>query len=373
LTELASHQNQSGGVAIIEADGICHYFGDGEFRTQVLFDNTMRVAPGELIMMTGPSGSGKTTLLTLIGALRAVQEGRLSVLGREVGGLDKAELAMVRREIGFIFQMHNLFESLSAIENVMMSTRLLGVPDEEGRRRGVELLERLGLGHRINYKPGALSGGQRQRVAVARSLVNRPRLILADEPTAALDKDSVRIVVDLLKDMTKAQNGSVVMVTHDHRILDAADRVVNMVDGRIVSNVNVKEAVVICEFLHGIELFSSFTITELGAIADHMQTRPFDVGDDLIRQGDLGREFFLLGKGKVEVIHDDNGLATRLNILEAGAAFGERALLTGDVRNATIRALEPGFAYVLDKPHFDAAVQASPDFRTQVQQMYFQR
>jgi putative ABC transport system ATP-binding protein len=357
---------------VVRAQGICQYFGEGEARNQILFDNSLAVPPGQLVIMTGPSGSGKTTLLTLIGALRVVQEGTLSVLGHEMAALDKTALSLMRREIGFIFQMHNLYESLNAIENVMMATWVQNVPAAEGRRRGIELLTRLGLGHRITYKPSALSGGQRQRVAVARALVNRPRLILADEPTAALDKDSVQIVVDLLKEMTTA-GSSVIMVTHDHRILNAADRVVNMIDGRIASDVNLKEVVAICAFLRGIDLFSGFSVSDLGSMADQLRLRPFQTGEDLIRQGDIGKEFFLLATGKVEVIRTDNGISKTVNTLGPGAAFGERALLTGDVRNATIRATEPGTVYVLDKEHFDDALRVSPDFQTQVQQMYFRR
>lgn len=358
---------------IVEASGICHHFGEGEFRTQILFDNTLTVSPGQLIIMTGPSGSGKTTLLTLIGALRAVQHGHLRVLGHEMTGLAAETLTLVRREIGFIFQMHNLFDSLTALENVQMATRVIGIPPEEGRRRGIDLLKRLGLGHRIDYKPSALSGGQRQRVAVARALVNRPRLILADEPTAALDKASGQEVVSLLKELTDAEGSAVMMVTHDHRILDAADRVINMVDGHIASDVMVKEAVQICQFLRSVELFSSFSIPELGGIAEKMTCRTFAAGDDLIRQGDTGEEFFLLRSGTVDVIITTGGVASTVAMLDVGASFGERALLTGDVRAATIRAREPGSVYVLDKTAFDAALKASPDFKTQVQTLYFNR
>src|SRR5262249_8380016 len=157
------------------------------------------------------------------------------------------DLIAVRRNIGFIFQMHNLFDSLSAFENVKMAMHLGGCPAPEMRRRGTEILERLGLGHRIDHKPRALSGGQRQRVAVARALVNRPKLILADEPTAALDKDSGRIVVNLLKELTTREGSTVIMVTHDIRILELADRIVNMVDGTIKSDVVLRDAVMICE------------------------------------------------------------------------------------------------------------------------------
>ncbi|MEO5364912.1 MAG: ATP-binding cassette domain-containing protein [Magnetococcus sp. WYHC-3] len=359
--------------AVVAATGLCHYFGAGEFRNQVLFDNTVAIDPGQLVIMTGPSGSGKTTLLTLIGALRAVEEGQLRVLGHDMTGLSQQSLTLVRREIGFIFQMHNLFDSLTAVENVQMATRVMGVEAGEGRRRSIELLKRLGLGHRIDYKPSALSGGQRQRVAVARALVNRPRLILADEPTAALDKVSGQEVVGLLKELTESGNSSVMMVTHDHRILDAADRVINMVDGRIVSDVLVKEAVMICEFLKSVDLFSSFSASELGSIAEKMRLRSFQSGEEIIRQGEDGHEFFLLRDGQVDVVIAKEGETRTVATLEPGASFGERALLTGDVRAATIRACGPGSIFVLDKPDFDAALKSSPDFKTQIQQLYFNR
>lgn len=359
--------------ALVAAKGVSQYFGEGESRTQVLFGNTIAVEPGQLVIMTGPSGSGKTTLLTLIGALRSVQEGELSVLGTSIKGLNGRNLTHLRRQIGFIFQLHNLFESLTAVENVLMATRILGLDDTEGRRRGVEILTRLGLGHRIDYKPKALSGGQRQRVAVARALVNRPKLILADEPTAALDKASGREVVNLLKELTVEQGSAVIMVTHDHRILDSADRVVNMVDGRIASDTMVQQAIQICEFLKMIELFSHFSPSELGGIADQMSVRKFKAGDDLIRQGEVGEEFFLLGKGRVAILIDKGAGPEEVGNLGPGKAFGERALLTGDTRAATIRGLEDGAVYVLNKDNFDAAVKASPDFRTQMQRMYFNR
>src|SRR5262249_15811459 len=155
------------------------------------FDISINIPPGQLVIMTGPSGSGKTTLLTLLGALRSGQTGVLRVLGRDVIGLNDIGLTELRRNVGFIFQLHNLIESLNALDNGLMSRHLhRAPPSAQARQNGVALLERLGLGHRIQHKPAALSGGQRQRVAVARALVNSPRLILADEPTAALDRTS---------------------------------------------------------------------------------------------------------------------------------------------------------------------------------------
>ncbi len=175
--------------AVVMVDALNHFYGEGVARNQVLFDNSIAIPPGQLVVMTGPSGAGKTTLLTVIGALRSVQEGRIEVLGRDLSHLAPHDLVAVRRGIGFVFQMHNLFDALTAYENVKMAMQLGHEPPSEMRRRGIGILERLGLGHRIDYKPRFLSGGERQRVAIARALVNRPRLILADEPTAALDRD----------------------------------------------------------------------------------------------------------------------------------------------------------------------------------------
>src|SRR6266446_9666684 len=152
--------------SMVQVEGVNHFFGEGESRNQVLFDNSIEIPAGQLVVMTGPSGSGKTTLLTLIGALRSVQAGKIEILGQDLTGLRGRELVAMRRNIGFIFQMHNLFESLTALENVKMAIQLAGCPSSEMRRRGAEILERLGLGHRIDSKPRALSGGQRQRVAV---------------------------------------------------------------------------------------------------------------------------------------------------------------------------------------------------------------
>ena len=355
--------------ATIVVENLSHYFGDGDSRTQVLFDNCVRIHPGQLVIMTGPSGSGKTTLLTLMGALRASQSGRLQVLGRDLVGLSETALTEMRRNIGFIFQMHNLFESLSAIENVVMSTHLTGLPAASAVQRGTALLERLGLGHRIHHKPNALSGGQRQRVAVARALVNRPRLILADEPTAALDKASSMDVVSLLHEMAMEDGSSVVMVTHDSRIINKADRIMSMVDGRIASDVMVQELVALCERLRAIEFFSRLSTAELSSVAEKMRSRPFSDGETLIRQGETGEEFFLLFAGQAEVITSGQTVAT----LEPGRYFGERALITGEVRNATVIGRGDGVVYILDKDQFHAALAMVPSFKDQLQTMYFGR
>lgn len=218
------------------------FFGQGDLRKQVLFDIHLDLPPGQIIIMTGPSGSGKTTLLTLIGALRTVQDGSLQVLGQEIVGLGKAQLVTVRRSIGFIFQAHNLFDSLTASKNVEMAIELTS-DWREKRQRASQMLSQLGLGDRVDYKPKALSGGQKQRVAIARALVNQPPLILADEPTAALDKKSGRDVVTLMQKLAKEEGRTILMVTHDNRILDVADRIITMVDGRLETDENLDQFV----------------------------------------------------------------------------------------------------------------------------------
>jgi putative ABC transport system ATP-binding protein len=214
-----------------------HYFGDGQLRKQVLFDISAEIVPGEIVLSTGPSGSGKTTILTLVGALRTVQEGSLRTMGRELLGASRKTAREVRRNIGFIFQAHNLLDALTACQNVQMSLQLEHpkVAAKESRKRSLAVLEQVGLGHRVDYYPSQLSGGQKQRVAIARALVHQPKIILADEPTAALDKKSGRDVVDLLQKLAKEHGCAILLVTHDNRILDIADRILSLEDGRIVS------------------------------------------------------------------------------------------------------------------------------------------
>ena len=219
---------------VISARGLNFAFGEGELRKQILFDVTFEVAKGEIVLLTGPSGSGKTTLLTLIGALRQTVEGELTVLGQELRSASRTEQVEVRRRIGFIFQQHNLLGFLTARQNVELVFQLHPkVSASEVTRRTVEILQQVGLGDRLDYLPARLSGGQKQRVAVARALVADPQLILADEPTAALDSQSGRDVVDLMQMLAKERGCPVLLVTHDTRVLDIADRIIHMEDGRI--------------------------------------------------------------------------------------------------------------------------------------------
>jgi putative ABC transport system ATP-binding protein len=222
--------------AAIAVRGLNHSFGSGTLRRQVLFDISADVQPGEIVLTTGPSGSGKTTLLTLIGALRSVQEGSLRVLGHELRGATSATMEKVRRKIGYVFQSHNLIPSLTAAENTRIALELEGdVPDADARARSAEILEAVGLAERAHDLPGQLSIGQRQRVAIARALVRRPAIVLADEPTASLDKQAGREVVDILHRLARQQGCCILLVTHDTRILDVADRILTVEDGRLAS------------------------------------------------------------------------------------------------------------------------------------------
>ena len=219
---------------IISVKNLGHYFGKGKLRKQILFDVNAEILPGEIIILTGPSGSGKTTLLTLIGALRSAQQGSLTVLGEELRDATPRLLARIRRQIGYIFQAHNLLEALTVRQNVEMSLYLHSRWQRaSATRHSSNMLTSVGLGEHIHKHPSELSGGQKQRVAIARALVSQPKIVLADEPTASLDKQSGREVVELMRQLALEQKVAVIIVTHDNRILDVADRIIHLEDGRV--------------------------------------------------------------------------------------------------------------------------------------------
>lgn len=357
----------------VKVENLNHYFGEGELRKQALYQNNLEVRRGEIVIMTGPSGSGKTTLLTLIGTLRTVQEGSLRVLGNELFGADRDLIVRMRRELGFIFQAHNLFESLTAFQNVNMAAELVGLDSRIADGRIKSLLTRLGLGHRIHYKPKSLSGGQKQRVAIARGLVHKPKLILADEPTAALDEKSGREVVTLFQELARDEGCTIIMVTHDNRILDVADRIVNMVDGRIKSDVAVQETSVICEFLKGFPLFADLTPNTLAEVADKMMVHDVEPGTVVIRQGDPGELFYLIRSGSVDVLIDDGTQEKKVAELKEGQYFGEAALITDEPRNATIVARERSIFYALGKTDFRNVLETSATFEEELRQALFNR
>ncbi|MBD2693678.1 DevA family ABC transporter ATP-binding protein [Anabaena catenula] len=224
---------------LLEISNLNQYFGKITLRDQILFDINLTINSGEIVIMTGPSGSGKTTLLTLIGALRSVQEGSLKFIGQELFGASNKKLVEVRRQIGYIFQAHNLLDFLTARQNVQMSLELQqNISEWEARKQSEAMLQAVKLEHRVNYYPSDLSGGQKQRVAIARALVSHPKLVLADEPTAALDSKSGRDVVNLMQALAKEQSCAILIVTHDYRILDIADRIIHMEDGRLIKQVS---------------------------------------------------------------------------------------------------------------------------------------
>lgn len=223
--------------SIIVGEHINFSFGSGELRKQILFDISLKIRAGEIVLITGPSGSGKTTLLTLIAALRSMQSGTLDVLGLSLQTASADRLVRLRRQIGFIFQQHNLLDFLTTRQNVELMFQLHPeVPATDVRRRSAEALSQVGLADRLDYYPSKLSGGQKQRVAIARALVTEPNLVLADEPTAALDSQSGREVVDKLVSLARTTGAPVVMVTHDARVLDVADRIIRFEDGRIIDD-----------------------------------------------------------------------------------------------------------------------------------------
>ena len=219
---------------VVNVKNLNHFYGKGTLKKQILFNNNLTLYKGEIVIMKGPSGSGKTTLLTLIGGLRSPQEGSLEVFGQELVGANKSKLVGIRKNIGYIFQGHNLLKSLTARQNVQMSIELHNeFSAGEAKEKSIAMLQAVGLGDRINYYPENLSGGQKQRVAIARALVSRPKMILADEPTAALDSKSGREVVELMQSLAQEQGCSILMVTHDNRILDVADRLLELEDGKL--------------------------------------------------------------------------------------------------------------------------------------------
>ncbi|WP_108483166.1 ATP-binding cassette domain-containing protein [Oceaniglobus ichthyenteri] len=221
----------------IQVRGLDHFFGSGDARKQALFDINLTIARGSLTVLMGPSGSGKTTVLTLIGALREVGSGSVRVLGQELHGADERSLVALRKRLGFIFQAHNLHESLTATQNVLMGLEVHGRANADRQRIAAHhMLDLVGLSDRRDYLPGNLSGGQKQRVAVARALVSNPEIVLADEPTAALDKVSGQNVVRLLKTLGQVRGTTTVMVTHDPRILEMADRIITLEDGRVATD-----------------------------------------------------------------------------------------------------------------------------------------
>jgi putative ABC transport system ATP-binding protein len=383
------------GQPLLRISSVNHYFGAGETRTQVLFDNNLGVQPGELVIISGPSGCGKTTLLTLIGGLRTLQEGNIEIwdVARErycsLVGMGEEERVRVRQMIGFIFQRHNLFEALSALQNVRMAQQLKPM-NGDADAKIKELLGRLGLAERITYKPQQLSGGQRQRVAVARALINQPKLILADEPTAALDEKSGEAVIQLLRQLAREESCTSLIVTHDSRIMNTADRIVDVERGRIVNNIVVAERLFLYNSLRRCVLFAALLPQEQFRIADRISIgvhpdvpaqaevfqrcpwfKVYPPGSVIIRQGERGDDFFLIRRGKVLITVEDGPSGSR-PVTELGKAdfFGDRALLRDEPRNATVRAVDTVETYTVGRELFQEARTASIPFINRILSVY---
>ncbi len=367
------------GSALIDVCNINHHFGTGDARKQVLFDNNLQVQPGEIVIMTGQSGSGKTTLLTLIGTIRQIQHGEIHILGQPLRGARAAEINSIRKRLGFIFQAHNLFASLTAMQNVRMALELqqTGMSRSEQNKRCAEMLTAVGLGERIHYKPKSLSGGQKQRVAVARGLVHQPQIVLADEPTAALDKDSVRQVVELFEREAHERGTAIVIVTHDNRILDVADRIVKMDFGNIAQDTNLDEAALLGKMLKGCEVFSQVSVSTLTTIARKMKREEHAPGDRIVTYGDIGDRFYLIREGEVAVSQPRvpaNRHQTEFREvakLKEGDFFGETALLTGQTRNAHVDALTDTVTYSLDAQTFNEVIASQKSVEEEVRSTVF--
>jgi putative ABC transport system ATP-binding protein len=228
--------------SLIHASQIGMTFGDGALATPVLHGVDLQLRPGELTLLTGPSGSGKTTLVSIVAGLLRPRSGTVDICGHRITAMSEGEVARVRRQhVGFVFQTDNLFPALTALQNVAEVLRLRGMPKTEALGRARAALERVGLHHRLDHRPGELSGGQRQRVAVARALAGHPSLVIGDEITSALDGATAVQVMELVRDYVTPHTAALI-VTHDHRLERFADRIVAMEDGRVVSDQLVSRA-----------------------------------------------------------------------------------------------------------------------------------
>ncbi len=339
---------------IVAVQNLNHYYGEGRLRRQILFEVNLAIYPGEFVIMTGPSGSGKSTLLSLVGCLRSLQEGSLKVLGQELVGASDDQRTRMRQNFGYIFQASNLVTFLTVEQNIASSLHLQGVLDDATIREKIsQILDDVSLLPQQKFYPHQLSGGQKQRAAIAGALAPQPKLVLADEPTAALDSKTGRQIIDLIHRLAKEQGSAVLMVTHDPRILDVADRIINMEDG----NLGLAYSQEISLALPGLK---EEQVTAMNIQPDLLTYEP---GAIVFREGDSANLFYTVVQGRVEAYHDEgNGQRKVLNTLERGQFFGEIGLLNPDSRrSASIRVTDdaPAKLMTIKRDDFQQLMQVS--------------
>ncbi len=340
---------------LVETRGLRHAYREGKTSKQVLHGIDLTIRPGTNVFLTGYSGSGKTTLISLIGCLRSVQEGSLKLFGEELSGASESMLLAMRRRVGYVFQSFNLLDFMSIRRNVQQTLELqTDFSPQEAKRRSEEILDKVGLGNRIDAYPGELSGGQKQRVAIARALVHRPKLVLADEPTASLDAATGREIIEMFQRLAKEQGSAVLVVTHNMRILDAADELIHMDDGCLGTAVGEQISLT----------FPTLGESQLSDVAAHTDQRTYQPGDVIIREGEVADEFYILLKGEVEVSRDcpGSGVEQLARLNKRGDYFGEIGLLQQHGRRtATVRAVgqEPVEVLVIGRTAFIAMIDES--------------
>jgi putative ABC transport system ATP-binding protein len=295
-----------------------------------------------------------------------MQQGRLEVLGRDLTNADAGAQVELRKRIGFIFQQHNLFSSLTAIENVRMATALMPGTVHEMNDWAIEMLTRLGLGDRIRHLPSELSGGQKQRVAIARALVNSPQMVLADEPTASLDAESSQVVLDLLRGLADGPNKTtVLLVTHDQRVIDKADRIVNMIGGKIVTNSLTRVALRICRALAATDSLTGLSETTLSRIANVMTVETREPGETIVTQGEEGDRFYVVGTGVADSYRDGHFDEEKCY----GEAFGMISSYFKLPVPTTVVARTEMELYVLPKDDFLHSLAEDQTFETRIKSL----
>ena len=326
----------------IVVEGLDHAYGTGALRKQILFGISAEIPAGQIVIVTGPSGSGKTTFLTLVGALRSAQSGSVRVLGEELCNAESRTLERVRRQIGFIFQQHNLLEALTALENVELGVRVARRMNGAARhKRAAEMLEAVGLVEHLHKRPEQLSGGQRQRVAIARALAAEPAMLLADEPTASLDKQSGREVVDRMQTLARQNGTTILLVTHDNRILDVADRIMHLEDGKVS---NFTDAVI------------ANTQQMMHTLAENRQKQPLDAVVDEMDEASFRRSLKELTQESQHFLE-----ATRLANDEAFHSLLEQALRAFALRVGRLLDAERVSLMLIDHDTDELVVRISQD------------